>query len=304
MSEPTCLRCARPLADGAYVCDRCASQAAQKLAEIADLSPACRDVAYGLSRRNGAGGSGKPGSRLPLDLTAMAKLDSVQRELTKWVDRIGTIRGAIRPWFVTRDDEPVTVAATWLAGHVEWIRHQADHEPDDDGNTWGADQFLTDVEACARVLRGLVRGPAPQRYLGPCGAMVAWPGDFHAGDGVPIETPCDGDVYAREGASAGACRLCGAEWSTAERKAWLDAEVRSHAYTATEISDAYPIKANTIRQWLSRGLLAAHGELDGRPLLLLGEVLDLAAGDAARREEARATRARRAAARETAEMGA
>jgi hypothetical protein len=93
MSDPICVRCARPLADGAYVCDRCASQTAQKLAEIADLSGPSRDTAYGLSRRSSGGGSGKPGSRLPLDLTAMAKLDGVQAALTTWVRHICETRG-------------------------------------------------------------------------------------------------------------------------------------------------------------------------------------------------------------------
>jgi hypothetical protein len=180
--------------------------------------------------------------------------------------------------------DPIIDAIQFLTGQLEYARHQP----------W-VDEFLTDVEASVRVLRGLVRGPAEQRFMGPCGAaIVDWDREDCANTGV---STCDGDVYARQGASAGRCRTCGAEVDAGERRAWLDTEVRSHAYTAVEIADAYPIKANTIRQWLSRGLLTTHGELGGRPLMLLGEVLDLAAGDAARREEARATRARRTAAR-------
>lgn len=92
MSANLCVRCGRPEPD-AYVCDRCASQAAQKLAEIAEVAPASRDVANGLSRRSHGGASGKPGSRLPLDLTAMAKLDSVQNALVGWVRVISEQRG-------------------------------------------------------------------------------------------------------------------------------------------------------------------------------------------------------------------
>lgn len=309
-TEPTCLRCARPLADGSFCCDRCAAQTAQKLSEIADLAPPCQDVAYGLSRRSQGGGNGKPGSRLPLDLPTMAKLDRVTTELTKWVDRIGAIRGATRPWFTTRDDDHVTTAANWLTTHIEWIRHQADHEPDDDGNTWGADQFLTDVDAALRVLWSIARGPAPQRYLGPCGAEIAVEPcePTAAGNctrpGLPECNPltcattttitCDGNVYGRHGTRTGRCRTCGTEVDQDERRAWLDETVRQYDYTAAEIGAAYPIKADLIRQWASRGLLVAHGRSrDGRPLYLLGDVLDLAAGDAARREEARAQRARR-----------
>ena len=175
--------------------------------------------------------------------------------------------------------DAIIAAARFVADNLEWLRHRQE-----------CDEVLTTIDACARVVAGIARGPAPQKYLGPCG--VTWDiGTL----GDPDQTlTCDGDIYAREGAQNGRCRLCGAEVASEDRRAWLDAEVRAHAYTATEIADAYPIKANTIRQWLSRGLLVPHGELSGRPLLLLGDVLDLAAGDAARREEARASRARRA----------
>lgn len=188
--------------------------------------------------------------------------------------------------------DPIIEAARFLlstppgssVSNLEFLRHRPE-----------VDEFLTDVEAAHRVIRGIVRGPAEQRYLGPCGAIPVGPvrdgalqvDEIWAGD------PCEGDVYGRAGGDKGTCRTCGAQVDQAERRAWLDDEVRQHSYTAAEIADAYPIKAATIRQWLSRGLLVAHGEINGRPLLKLGEVLELAAGDAARREEARATRARR-----------
>jgi hypothetical protein len=184
-------------------------------------------------------------------------------------------------------EDPIVVAARYLAENVEWLRHRPE-----------VDEVYAAIEACARVVRGIVRGPSEQRFLGPCGATVLLVDA--ADDEFEYESePCEGDVYARDGASTGRCRACGAEVSTAQRQAWLDAEVRSHAYTAAEIAAAYPIKANTIRQWLSRGLLVPHGELGGRPLLNLGDVLDLAAGDAARRETARNERERRKAVRES-----
>lgn len=280
-----CLRCARPMADQAYACSACTASAGRSVAEIVETTSAARDVANGLSRRNGGGTSGKPGSRLPLDLGAMSKLDAVQAALTTWArataeERTGT------DWHPTGPGDVIAWAATYLAANLEWWRHRQ-----------AVDELLTDLDAAARVMRGLVRGPAEQRYLGPCGAWIQL--TIRAGEEILASegSECDGDVYGRAGGDKGTCRTCGACVDQGERRAWLDAEVRSHAYTAAEIADAYPIKANTIRQWLSRGLLTTHGELGGRPLMLLGEVLDLAAGDAARREEARATRARRTAAR-------
>jgi hypothetical protein len=247
MTEPICVRCARPLADGAYVCDRCASQTAQKLAEIAEVAPAARDVANGLSRRSQGGASGKPGSRLPLDLTAMAKLDGVQGELTTWARHVAEERGVSVPPPAYPDFDPIVTIARWLPLHLEWARHRPE-----------ADELLTDVEACLRILRGVARGPAEQRYLGPCGALIEPPECNpirHAPDcpqDCGIAYSCDGDVYAREGAERGRCRTCGAEVATDERRAWLDDEVRAHAFRAAHIAEAYGINVNTIRTWSTR----------------------------------------------------
>lgn len=302
-----CIRCGRPMADQAYADTHCTDRAAGQLRNIADMTPAARAEAQGLASHSGGGSTGKPGSRLPFDLGATARLDAVQGELATLARQIGEQRGRAVPLTLPRrgpvcpvcehescaairEREPVDViaaAALWLPAHLEWLRHRQE-----------VDEALDTIEACARVVTGIARGPAAQKYLGPCGATLGddvTTVDPEHGEGIRtyVERECEGDIYAREGASAGRCRTCGAEVSTDARRAWLDAEARSHAYTAAEIAAAYPIRANTIRQWLSRGLLVQHGELDGRPLLLLGDVLDLAAGDAARRETARAERARR-----------
>lgn len=296
----TCVRCGGEVDGTAYVDTRCADRARAQLAEIADMVPAARDIATGQARYSGSGGgSGKPGSRLPLDLAATAKLDGVLAALTIWVDRIGTTRGAARPWF-THHGDPIDTAARWLTDHLEWMRHQSD-----------ADQFLTDVEAAARVVRGLARGRAEQRYLGPCGALWWHSQACHAmpqphvlkcecwcHQGIAEMRACEGDVYGRRGAHTGTCRTCGAQVDQDERRAWLDGEVRDHAFRAAEIANAYGVNANTIRTWHARGLLVEHGrDRDDRPLFNVGEVLDLAAADAARRETERAKRERR---RETA----
>jgi hypothetical protein len=187
--------------------------------------------------------------------------------------------------------DPIISAARFLADHLEWLRHRPE-----------ADEVLADIEACARIVAGIARGPAAQKYLGPCGAEIEVPECNpirHAPD-CPEDCGnrrfCDGDVYARETASVGRCRLCGAEVSTDARRAWLDAEVRSRAFRAVEISRAYNINIKTIRSWINRGQLIAHGE----GLYNVGDVLDLAAADAARKASDQARRARRATRRDTA----
>jgi hypothetical protein len=282
VNAPTCVRCGRPMADSAYACTAETTRAAELLGQIGDMLPAARDVAHGLSRRAGGSATGKPGSRLPFDLGATSRLDTVQVALTAHVDHIGTTRGIPRPWFTDHED-PIAAAARWLTDHLEWMRHHED-----------ADRFLADIDVCARIVAGIARGPASQKYLGPCGAQIE-----AFGDDSPLRSgwiECDGDVYARETASVGRCRDCGAEVSTDARRAWLDAEVRSRAFRAVEISRAYNINIKTIRSWINRGQLIAHGE----GLYNVGDVLDLAAADAARKASDQARRARRATRRDTA----
>lgn len=235
MTSP-CVRCGAPT-DG-YACTRCGVDKPRGwLEEIADMTPAARDIAHGLSSHSGGGASGKPGSRMPLDLTATAKLDAVQGQVTTWARHAAEQRsGAL---WVTTGSDPIVEAARWLAGQLEWFRHRGE-----------ADEFLSDIEACARVLRGVARGPAEQKYLGPCGADVVranivgdqWESELIA---------CDGDVYGRAGATYGTCRTCGAQVDQDERRTWLDEQVGGSdlAWTARGIADALDINVKTVRAW-------------------------------------------------------
>jgi hypothetical protein len=309
VTAAACVRCDRPALDG-HACTHCGvTKPTGQLQQLADMTGAARDIAQGLSRRTTTGTTGKPGPQLPFDLGATSRLDAVQVALTAHIDHIGTIRGITRPWFADHTD-PIVAAAEWLTAHgLEWMRHR---DRDD------VARFLTDIDTCARIVAGIARGPTAQKYLGPCGAPLVWCTCVE--QGAACEThpwtrdvaPCEGDVYAREGASVGRCRTCSAEVSTADRRAWLDAEVRSHAYRAAEIANAFPeIKVNTIRSWAQRGILKSYWRthlgivtpwtdtddadeiaLRGPRLHYLGDVLDLAAPDAARKAGNQARRAR------------
>jgi hypothetical protein len=174
----------------------------------------------------------------------------------------------------------IVEAARFLSAQIEYSRHQP----------W-VDEFYAAVAQAAGEMRFVVNGPDEQKYLGPCGAaLVGF--DFET-DRSTIDT-CEGDVYAYRGAKVGRCKTCGAEVATGEREAWLDGEVRTWSFRASEIAGAHRINVNTIRSWHARGQLAAHGhDSEGRPLFNVGEVLDLAAADAARRATEQAKRARR-----------
>lgn len=298
-----CVCCTKPMPDQAYACQRCGhDQPKAYLAEIADMLPAARDIAQRQSVHGDGAASGKPGSSLPLSLTDTAKLDTVRDKLTDWCRQIAAERGIAPPWVTTYGD-PITAATGWLSGQADWIRHCGPTTNphwlklfDPDRPAIVVTQFLDDLRAAHRIIRGIARGPADHRYLGPCGATVTWDDDDVE---IPRDSPCGGDVYAPDGRDTGTCRECGARWQSERRREWLDGKVREHNYRASEIAAAYDgLKANTIRKWAERGHIIAHGhDGEGRPLFNLGEVLDWAAADTGRRETERAKRARRAAAR-------
>jgi hypothetical protein len=181
--NPTCAcGCNRPVPDG-YAAPACMDRARQQLAEIADLTVAARDVAQRQARRGvGGGASGKPGSSLPIDLGATARLDAVQNCLTGWVRVIAEERGpaaeinagasgGVSGWGgmgeTGRDD--LRASAQWLGGHCEWMRHRPE-----------VDEFLRDVEACARVIRRVADPSRDRRVvvgLCDCGRMLYAPKD-------------------------------------------------------------------------------------------------------------------------------
>lgn len=201
---------------------------------------------------------------------------------------------------MTAMTDPIIAAARFLDTHLDWLRHRSPTEIRD---------CYTDITAAARIINNIATGPQEQRYLGPCGADISI-GTLSQPD---LTYACDGDVYGRPGAETGRCRTCGATVNTDDRRAWLDDLVRQHAYYITDIADAYHLNIKTLRDWTynrpdrydhsgTRVQTARPAKLqphthdrDNRPLYLVGDVLDLAATEAARREERRAQRERLAA---------
>jgi hypothetical protein len=202
--------------------------------------------------------------------------------------------------------DSLIAAARFLSAQLPWLRHATDQH----GQPVAADVFR-EIGDCAARMRSLVDGPTPGKFLGPCRATIAWDDD---GNEIPRDTPCAGDVYAYPGAEEGACRACKARWPVDKRRAWLDDEVRQRSFRAAHIAEAYGVSVDTIRSWATAreeirdrngkitqyarpARLQAHDhDTKGRPRYLVGDVLDLAAEDAARKETARARRAARVAA--------
>lgn len=316
-----CGGCLPRATDDGWACDWDTDRARDRLLDIAAQAPDARLVARGLVRRGDGGAAGGHESRLPLNDGATDALDEIRARLVALVREIAETRGLRVP--APGGQDHIVVAARWLGAQVEWMRHAVD------GTEPYAIAAFAEIRDLAGRVRGIVNGPSAQKFLGPCGATIAWDED---GNEIQREKPCDGDVHGHPGAKEGSCRSCGARWSTESRTAWLDGEVRQHAFRAAHIADAYGVNVKTIRSWAERGKLrsywitdkkltiewvdpeldealtgeakaerereiAAELESRGPRVHYVGDVLDLAAADAARRESERAKRERRAAAR-------
>lgn len=263
--------CGRTLIDG-YAATDCTEKARQQLAEIGELVAPARDVAHRQTSGDGTGGSGVPGSRVPLDLAAGARLDAVQVALTGWARELAESRSV---GVVPDGRDVIVLAAAYIAQSLEIARHKE----------W-IDEMLREIGDCVQAMRDVTAGRRERIYLGTCGAMrwIPDPGDDEFG----AEVECDGDVYGPPDGITGRCRICKAEYDQGERLAQLGEQVIGKAYRASVIAHAYGLSADTIRSWATERLgeggvvlraakLWAHGhDRQGRPLYLLGEVLALA----------------------------
>lgn len=248
--------CGRPAPDG-YACTTCVGRAAQQLAELVQLTPAALDVAHRQNRRGEGGSSGKPGSQLPIALRDTEKLTQVRAQLHRIGAKVWTVRGTYPPF--TASVDPIIVIARWLPSHLEWIRHREDTAID----------ALATINASIRIVAGIVNGPNPGRYAGPCSTVDA--------DG----RVCGEDVTARPGADFGACTACGAEYDVDEQQAWMRKEIEGYLARPTEIAGmllrlGFPVGYSTIAAYAAKGQLIAHGSDEkGRPLFRIGDVIDL-----------------------------
>lgn len=266
-----CATCPRPVPGQEYGCAHCARVTADRLAAIAELAPAARDVAARQTRRGPAVGGSGGGSRLPLNLAAAARLDSAQTAVTTWARHVIEERGGNGPESHgerrTGADggTPLGAAARWLTGHVEWFRHRQE---------WS--ELYADVAAAERVLRGVVDGPPDRQIVGAC--------------------ECETTLYARPGASVVRCRECQATWDVEASREILLKHVADRLLTAAEIAGLAVVQdperdrlkvRKLINVWTNRGQLTPAGiTTDGDPTYRVGPVLERLADARPRAREA------------------
>ena len=269
--DDDCRGCLPRVAEEGYACQSCMDRADRQLATIIELTPDARGVAYGQARRgeSNGGSANKPGSRPPGDTGAAERLAAVQNAITTLLRDIEETRGFQSASAATNGrlhPDPLVRACRALRRHLGWLRHALDdHEP-------RVIIAFAEIDDCTRRITGIINGPQPGRYAGPCSQVDA--------DG----NVCREDVTARPGSTTGRCRTCGAEYDVDEQQAWMRSEIEDYLARPVEIAGVllrlgFPIGYSTIAAYAAKGQLIAHGHDEhNRPLYRIGDVITLRIG--------------------------
>lgn len=291
--EHVCDMCGNPVEEAAYVCHRCTDGTAARLrgAELAgevettvallaryasrggakpaepvpadapDPQGATQPVltfGWQASIERPARGALRPG-RLIFDPDASERAAEAFNDITTWARAVEDDRGEPVP-VVRRGEHPVAVAALWLLGQLDWMRHQR----------YAAEAFGDLREAGSAILQ-IVDRPPDHDIAGIC--------------------ECGVRLYARSGSAAVTCPGCGKTWDVATSRKGLGEAAQDFLFTAAESADLLALSglggnrdrrraAKTITMWAQRGLIVAHGEVEiegkTRPTYRFGEVLELA----------------------------
>lgn len=170
-------------------------------------------------------------------------------------------RGSCSTCWPGEPSGPLVDALRFVARHADWLMHRPE-----------AEQAYDELTAVVEGARRTIDTRGGQQYAGPCDV-------------------CERDMYAATGAAVVECKPCGVSHDMADRREWLLSAAEDRLATAAELARAVsglgqPVTAATIRQWASRGRLAAHGMDGTRPRYRVGDVTQLVRESAQRRADA------------------
>lgn len=221
--------------------------AARLRALVSDLPELMGDAAYALSvHRRGGGGGAVRDSRPLVDLSLLAEVDDMRDAVDAWV-------AAVREWacpaVVYRPGDWVAARAV-LTQYADRLRRW-EHAP----------QLLDELAYALRRIEYLT-SPAREvrRYVGPC-------------------PECGVDVMVRPDAAEAECPACGARFDVDEARAVLHERLlemhlpRESARRAAEVVAHRPIKADTVKKWVQRGLVVERVRPNGPPTVRVGDIV-------------------------------
>lgn len=239
-----------------YVCPRCASTLSGLLTGLASKFDDL-DAAIGRQLRfTGRVGAASTETTLPINLAASEAGWVARQTLLTWVDWVSAVRGELAPvgW-----DE----VEAYLVGKVRWLVQHP-----------GGAKAIDEMIAALRQARRAVDRPQERKYLGLCRP------DYDDLD------RCVQAIYAPAAQIAARCPRCGVEHQVQDLLERMQRRVAGVKLTAADAERLLAevgirISADLIRQWRKRREVEPVGATaQGRPVYLLGDLLDRHAGGA------------------------
>lgn len=250
-----CVICGtRPPADGWTTCTRCADRLDDDLAAIVTLTHAAADHLTPTAKP-GAGGSGKPGSRPPLDLGA---LDDAMA-----ADALPVLEEWERAWRQHRGMTPYGPVSLWRArggvvapdatlnGVVGFLRAQLALMVED------VDWPIEEVAREVREQRGLLARHDDDRQPDNA-SRIPCPGDGPDADGRLCGWRLTFTIGAVDAVVV--CPNCGVHWTTSRLLivGLANPDVTIWAYP-DDVEATTGVKGATLRQWVKRGHIPKQG---------------------------------------------
>lgn len=267
---PSC-NCGRPIPDNAHLCHRCTSHLARELGDIPALEHELDITRARLSRTGGQpiGGGHSSDTPLPWDERPVKAGRDLALVLAAWAGLIQHERGGPIP------AATLAAHAIYLLGSLDWLRHREE-----------APDAKPAIEQAVGRLRHAVDRDTPLVFAGPCNSVDY---DEH---GQPVEgcEPCPAELYARQNAKTIKCPECQTEHDVKDRREWLLELAEDQLAIPAHLSQALsswgmPVEDATIRKWVERGRLIAHGVDDrGRKMYRVGDVRELVTAEALRQQ--------------------
>lgn len=250
--QHTCDLCGDPTEPAAFVCRRCTDETARYLRHVVDLAGEVETNVARLARYATRGSTAAaqldedPGPKstgglrptpLPVDLNASARAGHAFNTVTTWSRQIEDERGARIPDVLVRQ-HPASVAAQFLIGQLDWIRHQP-----------FADDANEQLRAAGAVIKRIVDAPPERELVGVC--------------------DCGAYLYAYRGAEQVACP-CGLRWQVRASRESLMEALRDRLVTVAEAATLGVLAFPDLQRKRVRALVQSWVRTD-RPNHLIGQ---------------------------------
>lgn len=238
----------RRIHDNAYICGLCGARLANELEFTARIAAESTVTIARLDRIGATTRRTDPAPPMPVNQQAADDYHAVLNTITTWARHVSEQRGFDLP---PANRRPLSVAAGWLALHIDWVRHRPE-----------AEEAFDELNYACQLMSRIVDRPPTRVVVGQCG--------------------CGQYLYALPRAVEVRCQACGTTYGVEASRAMLREALNQMIFTAAEIAtlattlgltDRRDQARKLINVWSNRGQIVSHDYM-GEPAYRFGEVID------------------------------